>query len=460
MNDGSSAETVQSIFEARYLEEYLDFDRLRTAIAHNPRILSSEMLKADFGKTAIGITNFGKLYNTFFRPRFAETGIDVTELAYEIFKEIDSGRLTNVYIDILDKDVDEDIDVGKAAEYLNRKYNSNIDVGLKRVIEGKHNGYNRIIDFSAPRSNSLSIPAVFIKENHFYALFSVATEFNDKLETTIATVDVDLDRGIVIVKARNNPAVNSAINRSEAKTKIPNCPDMAFGPDWLHKFAISVVLGRALALKIRPHNIGAEKMKMYQMHTELVQAVLKRPMEQLENKTHLHQKILSHVQEICGLNRGLYANDEIQQNMVEHIFNIYLSRFITLSFSETKLRNGAKENGAFGFANTIAFSGKNYGSGKMKSGGRAKPLIGNELYFDVKQSLEENKQIAQWNVSWFDCYLYEDDTLTAGHFCNTSIRCEKDLFKVVFLKHKLDSIMIHRVTEKLLNYLVREDEKK
>lgn len=61
MNDGSSAETVQSIFEARYLEEYLDFDRLRTAIAHNPRILSSEMLKADFGKTAIGITNFGKL---------------------------------------------------------------------------------------------------------------------------------------------------------------------------------------------------------------------------------------------------------------------------------------------------------------------------------------------------------------------------------------------------------------
>ena len=152
--------------------------------------------------------------------------------------------------------------------------------------------------------------------------------------------------------------------------------------------------------------------------------------------------------------RNLNLNGAMRKDISLRIFNIFLSKYIEQEMSATKLRNTALKNKAFGFPTGLDF----YGGSNAESSSKVKatketPLVSEELFYDIYQSLDNSKELPHWRISWFKQFLYKDKKIPGGQLIQTTIYVKNGYFKIVFLPKNIDKKIITTVLNKVVEYL-------
>ena len=340
-------------------------------------------------------------------------------------------------------------DLGEVTNFIYRRFHKEhrgIDETLVKRLKNQKNGYNSLLTFSCTVPNTIFFPVVQ-KVNDIIKIIMVITSMEkEKMKYCIASSIIDLKNETMIFLIRNNLNTISSIDGIYLDTKI--------SVDGIYNWFKKEIVEKELNVKIKPHDEETECNAMYTMHNDLVNKVLKSPRNIVREDTNNMKVISDSVNLISKQIRKLNLNETIRKDISLRIFNIFLSKYIEQEMSATKLRNMALKNDAFGFPTGLDF----YGGSNAESSSKVKatketPLVSEELFYDIYQSLDNSKELPHWRISWFKQYLYKDKSIPGGQLIQTTIYVKNGYFKIVFLPRNIDEKIIISVLNKIVEYL-------
>lgn len=449
---------------AEYLEEYVDYDKLINSMSESSKLFLENNQQANFRsfiKRNSGNFNLSLLYKDFIFPLLSKKQVNYREMERILFRNIKNKMLKNIFLDrAVDLNNYPMDNFDKAVKEINETYNvSTMDSALLDLINNSTNGYSKIIETRSPDVNKIVFPVIDYYDETLNIMFSMTSEDSGNRYVSVGICEINTTNNQIILRVRNHKGLNNQFNANPIMVKSVDSnykegdriPRMSLL--FLHDWFIKDILQNRFNIQLEKHDIDAEKSSMFEMNRDLVDHVLKTPKEYLLKKTKQKSIIKDQVVETLQKIRTLKLNDVSRTDVEDKIFDIYLAKLILEKYTNTTLRNRAQESGAFGYPTSINFSGTENAKSKVRASGIRSPLVRDELYFDIQQSLVKSRQLGDWRIAWFKSYLYNDSTLPASDLVQTSIHVKNDHFWITFLPKKLDSQMIDMVLKKIGEYL-------
>lgn len=436
---------ITSYEHLSYLDEYINVENLVQDLDNGDVFPKNEIAKLT--NVASSVNKFSAFMNIYV-SQIKHEEVNFKKFNSILFDQISYRKLKNVYFDRIDKS-ELDKNLGNVTNFIYERFHKEhrgIDETLAKRLKNQKNGYNSLLTFSCTEPNTIFFPVVQKVNDTIKFLMVVTSVGKEKIEYCIASSIIDLRKNTMIFLIRNNLNTSSSIDGI--------CLDTKINIDSIYNWFKEEIVKKKLNIKIKQHNEEAECNAMYTMHKELINKVLETPRSIVREDTNNLKIIEKSVTLISKHIRNLNLNGAMRKDISLRIFNIFLSKYIEQEMSATKLRNTALKNNAFGFPTGLDF----YGGSNAESSSKVKatketPLVSEELFYDIYQSLDNSKELPHWRISWFKQFLYKDNTIPGGQLIQTTIYVKNGYFKIVFLPKNIDKKIVTTVLNKVVEYL-------
>lgn len=339
----------------------------------------------------------------------------------ELFDNITYSVSSNFYFDKLKKPI-TDSEIINAIKLINNKFNKKY-VSDDEAPFLNENGYNLMDVIQIRFFDQVVVPVCKYDDKNFDLLFVYkykSTDGSDSYRTCSIKID------------RENFYIHFFCHSSGGRLRTQEDPPTQLNitsADTFYYFT-KQLLSDSFNFVLEPHDTKLEKKLMFQFCNHLNKEMLGSYEEELTGKI---KKICDkQILEVTAAIGSQINFDRVtQEKIYKKIFSTYLGECIVRLCDEEDLVEMALEKKLPGFPTLINFISSAASQGKTKTKNKNAPLTFEEVYYSLNTDFNENQELEEWRISWFEKYFF--DNAKSTDVSQTTIRVTKKYFKVINL---------------------------
>lgn len=328
---------------------------------------------------------------------------------------------SNVFIERTSSQL-SDTEIQKGFEKIITKFNLGY-AAVQYHEDLKKDGFNLIDRITPNKPNQIVFPVLKFNEKRIQ-IFSFVNFFDKENSSRIRMCSVDVDRECGNIEFYVNGATGGFTLTHNEKNITS-----ALGFFKYMRELIRVVFN--INFSERDIVCTSERRKMFEFCSKMNDLMIGEYSLELNN--HLGSLLNRQINKVFSRMNSLNSKVEIdkltRQKIKEKLFSTYLGEYITKGYSESELKELARDRGAVCYPTKISFKGQELSRGRASARGKNFPLTFETVFYSLNTDLSLAGQLEDFTVAWFDNNFFEGrNELSVSQ---TTIKVKKDYFSIV-----------------------------